>query len=722
MSTQSTSYAFGMTDREIDLQRRMLVSRLAVIVVVILASSWLLTFVYLGESMGMLICGGVTALYLFCGGLFYLGYNFMGRLIWINGATASAVVGLVFGESSVDIDLLFLPLMAMPFLVFSWKFERPYLLACFFFPMLAWLAVVQFDLIGASGRIFNLPVVDSSLDDNLLNFLLRLTVAILLVAQLYYFTHLTGNTEADLYNAKIKAEEATRAKGDFLANMSHEIRTPMNGIIGMVEVMDMMETTVHQRQMIGTIRTSAFSLLRIIDDILDASKIDAGKMVIEASKTNIHSVVEGVAVTLQTIADASDVGLVLSIDARIPKWIVADSGRVRQILLNVVGNAIKYSSFDLTGRKTLVYFSVEQGPGDTIIFQVKDQGIGMDETVLDNLFQPFVQGETSTIRQVGGTGLGLVITRKLVLQMKGDIQVESQVAEGTTVTISIPFPKAAGEQDETVDLTGLHVDWLVEKNGFPIWKFASNFEALGATLSETFVSGDLSDYEPDLNPERILVLRPNNAATARLWRQKIRSVSPEKKMVILTTDRAEQLGLRHENDYWVQAFPLLMSEFLNALAIMSGRKKVTDGRPIDKVQDVLSPEELARRGKISILLVEDNEINRIVLGRQLEVIGFNPDFAKNGQDGFKKWESGRYDLVLSDCHMPLVDGFEMATMIRRREEEQSLARTPIIAITANALTGDADKCFACGMDDYISKPVELVHLDAKLALQIADIN
>ena len=182
-----------------------------------------------------------------------------------------------------------------------------------------------------------------------MNFLLRLTVAILLIAQLYYFTHLTQVTpEADLYNARIKAEEATRAKGDFLANMSHEIRTPMNGIIGMVEVMDTMETTVHQRQMIGTIRTSAFSLLRIIDDILDASKIDAGKMVIEASKTNIHPVVEGVAVTLQTIADASDVGLVLSIDARIPKWIVADSGRVRQILLNVVGNAIKYSSFDLT--------------------------------------------------------------------------------------------------------------------------------------------------------------------------------------------------------------------------------------------------------------------------------------------------------------------------------------------------------------------------------------
>ena len=281
----------------------------------------------------------------------------------------------------------------------------------------------------------------------------------LLSAELYYFTQLTSETESELYQARVKSENAARAKGDFLANMSHEIRTPMNGIIGMIEVLDTLGTSQEQKKMVVTSRNSAFSLLRIIDNILDISKIDAGKMVVETSKTDLQSVIEGVAITQQPVSDDLGVKLVMSIGPEVPKWVLADAGRLRQVLLNVLSNAIKYSNADLTGQSGVRYFSAEKEKNGFVVFKIQDQGIGMSGIVLKDLFQPFIHGETSILRRVGGTGLGMVITQKLVEQMNGQIYTESEEGGGKTVTVRLPLLEVESDL-KRIDLSGLIVEWL----------------------------------------------------------------------------------------------------------------------------------------------------------------------------------------------------------------------------------------------------------------------
>ena len=235
--------------------------------------------------------------------LFQTGFQRLARSVWLFSASLSTFVGLIFGHPDADVDLLFLPVMALSFLAISWKKERSLSVFFFFLPLVLWFLAIRYDLVGASLMLFGIPVFSSSLDPEVINYMLRGTVLVLLVAELFYFAQMANSAETELHAARIKAEAAAKANGEFLANMSHEIRTPMNGMIGMIEVLEAMKPNEDQQRAVGTIRNSAFSLLRIIDDISDAAKIDAGKMVIESSRIELRPVIEGVAVTMQTMVD-----------------------------------------------------------------------------------------------------------------------------------------------------------------------------------------------------------------------------------------------------------------------------------------------------------------------------------------------------------------------------------------------------------------------------------
>jgi CheY-like chemotaxis protein len=341
----------------------------------------------------------------------------------------------------------------------------------------------------------------------------------------------------------------------------------------------------------------------------------------------------------------------------------------------------------------------------------------MSGEVLKNLFQPFMHGEASTTRRVGGTGLGLVITQKLVEQMHGEISTQSEEGRGTTVTIKLPLPEAEGDYDKT-DLGGLAVEWLREECGFENRKVSESLTSMGLHVMNTTVSKAFDNYIPNNNDATIFVLQPDRQATVEVWQKKLRAEVEGAKFILLSSQRSDRMGHLMPDVFRIKMFPLLISDLMKALGVLSGRLAPDPPREQEMLSVVVSEDEIARRNQKKVLLVEDNEINRIVLLRQLELIGYKADFAKNGKDGFDKWVSGGYDLIISDCQMPLVDGFEMASMIRIHEEETNSGRTPIIAITANALKGDADKCFACGMDDYISKPVENKKLEAKLQVII----
>ena len=700
----------NLENLDLDLHRRIRMSHFAVLIILCLASTWLILFLIFEDKLGALISGSIALVYLGCLMLFQIRLQLLSRSVWLFSASLSTFAGMIFWEENIDVDLLFLPIIALSFLAISWKSERTLSIFFFILPLVLWFLAIRYDLIGASPRLFNIPTMGSSLSTEMVNLLLRGTVLIFLVAELFYFNILTNSAETKLNIVRSNAEAAVKAKDEFLANMSHEIRTPMNGIIGMIEVLENMNPNKDQQRAIGTIRNSAFSLLRITDDILDVYKIDAGKMLIETSRTELRPVIESVVLTMQAMADNMGVRIVLGVNRKVPSWILADSGRLRQIMLNLLSNAIKYSSKDLMGRCSTIYFLVEMVEENVIKFEFQDRGIGMSHELLGKNFEPFVQGEAATTKKVGGTGLGLVITQKLVQQMGGQILAQSTKEKGTTITVLLPI-EIFDSSNETDDISQRKIEILTEKEMFckRLFNFINRLNLEGKIRS---VCSDLKGYEIPHEQETVFVLFSEDAGTINSWMAILRDRAKDAKFVIFSSNRSDTLGPLQEDIYKIQNFPMLQSELVKAISFLTKKQKLT---LIERLPDELPNAQKQKRARTSILLIEDNEINQIVILKQLEILGYPVTIAKNGIQGLEMWKNKNYDIILLDCHMPVMDGFDLAKEIRKKEKCDDLPKIPIIAITANALTGDADKCYACGMDDYLAKPIEIISLEAKLS-------
>ena len=519
--------------------------------------------------------------------------------------------------------------------------------------------------------------------------------------------------EAALRAATAAAENASRAKSDFLANMSHEIRTPMNGVLGLTELLLETPLTEAQRPLVQTVRSSGETLLMIINDILDFSKIEAGKLEIERVDYDFYQSVEDVVQLLAPRAHAKGLELAVRFDESLPNFLHGDPYRLRQVLTNLLGNAVKFTD----AGDVLIDIARDEARG--LLISVHDTGNGMSPATCAKLFKAFEQADSSTTRRFGGTGLGLAISRRLVELMGGEIGVESALGKGSTFWFTMPLlaavqpPKAAypkvlmGKRVLIVDDNPTNTEILshhVRAAGMVDQSANDGFKALTmlrhATHANNAFDIALIDMKmPGMNGLELAAAVRDDPALTLL-------------PIVMVTSLHANTDMSQARALGVSAYlskPVRRQELYRALAQSVGAQS-TDGA---ETGNNIANSTVIRA---HVLLAEDNSVNQIVARNMFKLMGCTFEVVANGQAAFEAVQRGGIDIVLMDCQMPVMDGYEATRAIRQWEREQPVqSRIPIVALTANALVGDADVCIASGMDDYLAKPYSRNQLTATVA-------
>jgi signal transduction histidine kinase/CheY-like chemotaxis protein/PAS domain-containing protein len=543
----------------------------------------------------------------------------------------------------------------------------------------------------------------------------------------------------ELMKSKERAEQASQIKSDFLSMMSHELRTPMNGVIGSLDLLTTTKQTDDSRDLIDTAKTSAENLVFILNDILDINKIESGKFELEERVFSISEVIDNVIKVFIPVASKRNISLNVYEDPKTPMFVKGDAMRVRQILFNLIGNALKFttSTQKKQGQVSLETSVIANNDiTSELSLKIIDNGIGINPETQEKLFMPFIQAERSTTRKYGGTGLGLAICGKLTEMMGGRIILTSDEGKGSCFNVEIPFWKSQETRAMHIEsLPDIKVALLscdnTSDDKLDVFSHYLRYEGAGVS------SCKLSEFTPESMEHDVLFILLNgntedrSIITSILDSVKNRSrvtiaVKKElleetrkcfKKVRVCSSEPLTRIQLIQSIQHtWQSGFELNLDELdLSDLEIESDELDLEELEfDLDPLDDKQLSKEVLPVKAADILVVEDNPLNQKLIVRQLNQLGYECDLADDGLQGIAMWGDGDYQLILTDCHMPNIDGYDMTRKIREKENAKQLKSIPIVAITGAAMSGDAEYCYDAGMDDFLSKPIQLSDLRTTL--------